>query len=374
MPQEATVGIGVIGTGWWATQFHIPAIIASARGHLAAIADRDPDRLAAAKRAFQPPLATTDHHELLSDPSVLGVIIATPHASHFSLAKDALLAGKHVLVEKPLALKGRDARELRELALKQERSLLIGHTYQHTRHARHAREIVRSGAIGDVTFISALFASMVTAYYQGNPDEYRSVFNFPVNGPAADTYSNASLSGGGQAWTQMTHLMDMIFWVTGLEAERVFARMENRDLSVDLIDSMSFTLTNGAIGIAGSTGQLKPGQNQQQEIRYYGTKGYVLQELIHGKLSVVLNDGRAEDIPDATPDEIYPAGAPAAALVNICSDGTYGDDTTESSIATVEFLEAAYRSALSGMDEATGSSPSSENMINRRENEEGRRG
>ncbi|MBX9717537.1 MAG: Gfo/Idh/MocA family oxidoreductase [Microbacteriaceae bacterium] len=354
MSSSNTAGIGVIGTGWWATQFHIPAILASANGHLAGIADRDADRLRAAVGAFQPTFSTTDHHELLSNPDVQGVLIATPHSSHFALAKDALLAGKHVLVEKPLALTGRDARELRELAHAQKRALIVGHTYQHTRHAKKAHEIVRSGAIGDVTFVSALFASMVTAYYQGNPDEYRAVFNFPVNGPGADTYSNPALSGGGQAWTQMTHLMDMVFWVTGLRGKKVFARMENLDLGVDVIDAMSFSFDNGAIGTAGSTGQLKPGQSQQQELRYYGTEGYVLQELIQGTLTIVYNDGRVEEVPDAGADELYPAGAPVQALIDICSGGDVPLDSADSSVATVEFLEAAYRSVASGHDETIG--------------------
>jgi predicted dehydrogenase len=354
MNQTSSAGIGVIGTGWWATQFHIPAINASANGHLAGIADLDGDRLAAATDAFHPRLSTTDHHELLRDDDVAGVVIATPHSSHFGLAKDALLAGKHVLVEKPLSLNGRDARELRDLAREQGKALIVGHTYQHTRHAKRAHEVVRSGGIGEVTFVTGLFASMVTAYYQGNPEEYRDVFNFPVTGPGRETYSNPELSGGGQAWTQMTHLMDMIFWVTGLSGTQVFARMENRELPVDLIDAMSFTFSNGALGTAASTGQLKPGQSQQQELRYYGTEGYLLQELIQGKLTIVYNDGRVDEVPDASVDELYPAGAPVQALIDVCSTGDVPADSADSSVATVEFLEAAYRSAASGRDEPIG--------------------
>lgn len=345
------VGIGVIGTGWWATQFHIPAIVDAASARLVALADRDHERLSTAERAFESGFATTEYRELLGMSDVIGVVIATPHASHFQLAKDALLAGKHVLVEKPLALSGRDARELRELALKQKRALLVGHTYHHTRHALRAREVISSGAIGDVTFISALFASMVTAYYQGDPQQYRDLFDFPVNGPAPETYSDPALSGGGQAWTQMTHLMDMVFWVTGLTCDRVFARMEDRGLGVDLIDAASFRLSNGAIGTAGSTGQLLPRQSQQQELRYYGTEGYVLQELIHGELSIVYNDGRHETLPDLAPKEIYPAQAPVQSLIEICGGGAYSSDSADSSVATVEFLETAYRSSRSQKDE-----------------------
>jgi predicted dehydrogenase len=289
---------------------------------------------------------------LLADAGVHGVVIATPHSTHFNLARDALLAGKHVLLEKPMTLTAVDARRLREISEAEGQGLIIGHTYQYTRHASKAREIVTRGGIGEVTFVSALFSSMVAAYYQGNPEEYREVFNFPVNGPAPDTYSNPSLSGGGQGWTQMVHLMDMVFCVTGLQADRVFARMSNRDLDVDLIDSMSFALNNGGLGTAGSTGQLKPGQPQQQEIRYYGSEGYLLQDLLNGTMTIVYNDGREEEkLPDLLAEEIYPTGAPVDRLIEICRTGEYSSEALESSIAAVEFLEAAYRSAESGKDE-----------------------
>lgn len=345
------VGIGVIGTGWWSTQFHVPAIINNNQATLAGFADRDSVRLAAASDAFHPRLVTTDHSELLADAAVHGVVIATPHSTHFNLARDALLAGKHVLLEKPMTLTAVDARELRTIAETQDKALIIGHTYRYTDHARKAREIVTKGGIGEVTFVSALFSSMVAAYYQGNPEEYRQVFNFPVNGPAPDTYSNPLLSGGGQGWTQMVHLMDMVFGVTGLQAEKVFARMNNRDLDVDLIDSMSFTFSNGGLGTAGSTGQLKPGQPQQQEIRYYGSEGFLLQDLLNGTMIIVYNDGREEKLPDALADEVYPTGAPVDRLIEICRTGEYSLEALESSIAAVEFLEAAYHSAESGKDE-----------------------
>ncbi len=345
------VGIGVIGTGWWSTQFHIPAIVDNSQATLAGLADRDSARLSAAQAVFDPPLSTTNHEELLADSSVDGVVIATPHSTHFPLAKDALMAGKHVLLEKPMTLTGAHARGLHDLAVEKNRALIIGHTYQYTRHATRAREVVAGGHIGDITFVSALFTSMVSAYYQGTPEEYREVFNFPVTGPSPDTYSNPALSGGGQAWTQMTHLMDMVFFVTGLDAERVFARMNKRDLGVDLLDSMSFVFSNGGLGTAGSTGQLKPGQPQQQEIRYYGTEGFLLQELIHGTTTIVYNDGREEELPKLSPDEVYPTGAPVGALIEACQIGNFSRDVIGSSIAAVEFLEAAYLSAESGRDE-----------------------
>jgi predicted dehydrogenase len=346
------VGIGVIGTGWWSSQFHIPAVIANPLARLASIADPDPDRLRASKDAFQAPQAVASHAELLRNPSVHAVVIATPHASHFELARDALTAGKHVLVEKPITLDVAQADELRRLAKAKGLALTIGHTYHHTRHAQRARDVVNGGAIGDVRLVSALFASMVTAYYRGQPDEYDAVFSFPVVGPNPATYSDPALSGGGQGWTQVTHLMDMVFWVTGLEPARVFARMNNEGLPVDLVDSFSMQFSNGALCAGSSTGQLLPGQQQQQEIRYYGTEGYLLQELINGQLRIVYNSGDIEELPPLTASEVYPAHAPVDWLVEIASGSVpVPADSADSSVATVRFLDAAYRSATSGRDE-----------------------
>ncbi len=352
------VGIGVIGTGWWATQFHIPSVVANPDASLRALADQDSDRLDAASARYKPAASYPTHTALLADPSVDAVVIATPHSSHYDLARDALLAGKHVLVEKPLTLDAAEAHELKRLAAAAGLALVVGHTYHHTRHAQRVHDIVRGGSLGEITFVSGLFASMVTAYYAGRPDEYDEVFHFPVVGPAADTYSNPALSGGGQGWTQMTHLIDMIFWVTGLRPKAVFARMSDTGLPVDVIDSTSFALSNGALGTAGSTGQLLPKQSQQQEIRYYGTRGYLLQELIHGTVEVVYNDGTTETLEPLTADEIYPAMSPVASLVEIAAGRTeVPTDGADSAIATVEFLQSAYRSARSGQDESVPAPP-----------------
>jgi predicted dehydrogenase len=208
--------------------------------------------------------------------------------------------------------------------------------------------MIRQGEIGELLFVSGLFASMIEAYHRGDCEEYREVFRFPVTGPERSTYSDPKLSGGGQAQTQICHAMDMVFWVTGRRASAVHAFMAKRDLAVDLTDAISYRLDNGAIGTMGFTGSLWPGQPQQQEIRYYGTRGYVLQELIHGKLTLCRNDGSIESIPDLSRDEIYPAGAVSAAWIDVILGLCENSADAETAVATVEFIEAAYQSAARG--------------------------
>ena len=337
--------MAVIGTGWWATQWHIPSLSDYARAELCALADPNPDRLAAAAERWPVPRTYLDYRELLGSGEVEGVVIATPHASHYEIASSALEAGIHVLVEKPLVLKAIEAWDLVHRAERNDLHLMVGYTFQFTRQARKAREIIQSGRIGELRFVSGLFASMVESYYRGRPEDYEPVFQFPVTGPGKSTYSDPKIAGGGQGQTQVTHAMGMVFWVTGRRAIEVSAHIESFDLAVDLVDAMAYRLDNGAVGTMGSTGTLRPGQPQQQEFRYYGTEGFLLQDLLQGKLAAYYNDGTLEEIADLTEDEIYPAHLPARALVDLILGEGENLAPPESAAATVEFLEACYQSA-----------------------------
>jgi UDP-2-acetamido-3-amino-2,3-dideoxy-glucuronate N-acetyltransferase len=93
--------------------------------------------------------------EMLADPAVAALAIATPPVSHFSLAREALLAGKHVLVEKPLALKLADAEELAALARSVGRRLMVGHQLQYHPAYRELSRLVRDGALGRIHHIAA---------------------------------------------------------------------------------------------------------------------------------------------------------------------------------------------------------------------------
>jgi predicted dehydrogenase len=354
------VRVGVVGTGWWATQFHLPALQENPSVAVAALADPDEHRLAAAADRFGVRSRFLDAGDLFASGQVDAVVVATPHATHYELAKGALACDLHVLCEKPFVLVSDQARELSAMARARGLHLLIGHTYRFTRHARQARAMVRDGRLGDLLFVSVLFASMVEAYYRGRPEEYSEVFGFPVTGPGRRTYSDPSLSGGGQAQTQVTHAIDMVLWVTGRRPTEVHAYMDNRDLAVDLVDAVAYRLDNGAVGTMGSTGSLRPGQSQQQELRYYGTEGFLLQELIHGQLSFHGNDGTVEVVDPLSDDEVYPAGATSACLVDLIMGSTENLADAESAVATVEFLEAAYASARSGRPASIGSHAAAE--------------
>jgi predicted dehydrogenase len=144
---------GVIGWGYWGPKIarNLDSI---PHATVTAIADADMLRLAAFK-SDQPWIMTTSHAKEVFRSDVDAVVIATPVRTHYSLAKDALLHGKHVLVEKPLTANVGQAEELVELAAKQQRILMVGHTFEYNPAVNELRKLVQSGDLGKIYCIEA---------------------------------------------------------------------------------------------------------------------------------------------------------------------------------------------------------------------------
>jgi predicted dehydrogenase len=147
------VRVGVIGCGYWgpklARNFHeLPD------STLAMVSDLREERLADIKQLYPQTTVTLNYLDLFQD-SVDAVVIATPVSTHYRLVKAALLAGKHVLVEKPLTLRSDHARELIDIAKERDLRLMVGHTFEYNPAVEAVRTIVQSGEIGEVYYLNA---------------------------------------------------------------------------------------------------------------------------------------------------------------------------------------------------------------------------
>lgn len=153
-PQEPPIGAAVVGYGYWGPNL---ARNLDERPELSlrALCDRDPSQRSAFARRFPHVPAVADFADVLSDPSIEAVVIATPPQTHHPLARAALLAGKHVLVEKPLATSVADARELAELAKARGQVLMPGHTFIYSPAVNAVRDLIRDGEVGDVHFVTS---------------------------------------------------------------------------------------------------------------------------------------------------------------------------------------------------------------------------
>jgi predicted dehydrogenase len=148
------VRIAVVGCGYWG-----PNLVRNFLGfpdcEVAGICDTSHARLQHMLKLY-PNLATFPSVDaLLAEPSVDAVVIATPVRHHHAIAKQCLAAGKHVLVEKPMAASSAQCRELSGLARERGLTLMVGHTFLFSPNVRKIKEIIASGEIGDIHYISA---------------------------------------------------------------------------------------------------------------------------------------------------------------------------------------------------------------------------
>ena len=149
------IGVGVIGFGYWgpnlARNFH-----ETSGFNLKAISDLSQQRLDFAKNRYPSIQVFNNYLDLLNDPEIEAVALSTPTHTHFDIGIAALKAGKHLLVEKPLASSVEQAKQLVEEAARQKRVLLVDHTFIYTGAVRKLRELVEEESLGKVLYYDAV--------------------------------------------------------------------------------------------------------------------------------------------------------------------------------------------------------------------------
>ena len=144
--------VAVVGLGYWGPN-HVRNLLALDACSAVVAVDRDATRLKPFEGSHAALTTSTDLDATLADPEVRAVVLSTPVFTHYDLAKSILQSGKSVLVEKPLTTSRETSEELVQLAI--ERGLLVsaGHTFLFSPPVQAVREIVRSGAIGDLLYL-----------------------------------------------------------------------------------------------------------------------------------------------------------------------------------------------------------------------------
>jgi predicted dehydrogenase len=144
--------VALLGYGYWGPNLARNLHLRLGRGWVAC-ADRDPARLAEVTHRYPWVRTCDDAAPVLGDPQVDAVVVATPARTHAPLVQAALEAGKHVLVEKPLALSTVEAVALAELADAAGRVLLVGHTFEYNPAVTRIRDLLAAGELGDLWYL-----------------------------------------------------------------------------------------------------------------------------------------------------------------------------------------------------------------------------
>lgn len=259
---------GVVGCGEIAAATCL-GLSASPNTSIAMLMDTRPETLADLAELYQVP-TTTDFEDVLKNPDVDAVYIATPHYLHMPLGIRAAQAGKHVLVEKPIATTLEDADKL--IAACESAGVKLGVAYYAQVDDGHimARDLIRAGILGDIISVRLTSISdKPTYYWQGG-------YTRRVK---TDWRTSKAQAGGGVMLMNISHDLNSVRFVTGLEVTRVFAESDTLATDIEVEDTIGAVLRfqNGAIGVIQAGSALRGGDYQSKDgPRIYGTKGQII--------------------------------------------------------------------------------------------------
>jgi UDP-N-acetyl-2-amino-2-deoxyglucuronate dehydrogenase len=255
MSNERTYGFAILGAGMVA-EYHRQAIEANADigARLVAVGHYNPDRFEAIAADFGAPCTT--HGQLLSNPAVDIVCICTPSGQHADQAIAAAQAGKHVLVEKPMALNLDDADAMIETCSRERVKLGVVLQRRAEPLFRRVREAISGGDLGELTL------GIVTIPYV-RPQAYFE---------QAEWRGTWGMDGGGVLMNQGIHLVDLLIWYMGDPVDvQAYANTLHRDIEVEDTLAAALRFPNGALATITATTTTAPGFPHRVEI--YGTGG-----------------------------------------------------------------------------------------------------
>lgn len=153
------IKLAVFGVGHWGPN-HVRSLNSLPGSRVDAVADLDEGRLERVRETNPGLRYERDYRLILKDPNIDAVIVATPIGTHYEIVRESLLAGKHVLCEKPLCKTSEQGRELVELARTEGRRLMVGHVFLFNPGIVKLKELIDAGDLGDLRYLSASRANL----------------------------------------------------------------------------------------------------------------------------------------------------------------------------------------------------------------------
>lgn len=261
------VRLGFIGCGNIARKRH-GRLFAETVPEAAIVALADPDRqnldlFVAEVPTDAPPALFTDYREMLATVPLDAVLIASPHAFHFQQAMDALDAGCHLLIEKPMVISTPDALALIARANAAGRAISIAFPGPFTCEFQYIREVIAAGDLGDLYLITGLCA-------QDNLAKFRHTWRF-----------QRALSGGGNLYDSGAHLFNAMLYLTDRAVTDVSAFIDNKGEEVDVVATAALRFTRGMLGNAAVSSATTW---FEQGLYLHGTRGSIKTSIYGGSL------------------------------------------------------------------------------------------
>lgn len=341
--------IAIIGAGWWGVEVYVPALLENQDVDFVAVNRRNQTALDEILTKFDIPRGYTDYKEMLAQENLDAVVITSPHTLHFEHARDALEAGCHVLIDKPMTTSASDARALVELAKEKGREIIIPYGWNYKDFATTASELIANGRIGEVRHVTCQMATFTYDLFGGQGLEEAADHMFQPN---KSTWADPD-KAGGYGWGQLSHALGLLFRLVDLEPAEVYALDVKSAANVDLLDSAVLTFANGAKASLSGSALVPKHCSYQLDIRIFGSEGMLLIDMERTRMELRRFD-EDDVVLDLAPDAgQYMAVEPINRLAEVCQ-GTA--KTIEANgvvgLRAIEVLDAMYRSFKSGKPEA----------------------
>jgi predicted dehydrogenase len=149
------IQVGVIGYGYWGPNL-VRNFIEIPGSKVKAVSDLNSERLVLVRHRHPMIRITTQYRDLINDPDIDAIVIATPVSTHFELALQSLQAGKHVLVEKPMAMTSDQAKRLMEEAIRRNLVLMVDHTFVYTSAVSKIKELITQQELGEIYYYDSV--------------------------------------------------------------------------------------------------------------------------------------------------------------------------------------------------------------------------
>jgi predicted dehydrogenase len=336
------IRVGVIGAGWYAAESHIPVLAGRDDVALDGVCRLGAAELDRVRAHFGFAFASEDHRAVLARRPE-AAIVASPHHLHYVHARDAIEAGCHVLVEKPMTLDPAAAWDLVARARARGRHLLVANGYHYRPHLAALRGLLGE-AIGPIEHVACSFVSATRRVFEGEAGLGRWATSFFR--PDRATWQDPR-QGGGFAYGQLSHSIALTLWLTGLAPVSVAAATAPRE--VDLFDAASVGFANGAIGTFSGAAGWPEGQRALLTLALVGRDGAAELALHRDHLSIARHDGREIRLDVAPGDWVYRCDGPVHALIDLAKGGGENLSPGEVGASTVDVIEAMLQSSRLGI-------------------------
>lgn len=247
------IRLGIIGCGKVCWERHHPALRRTPEFQVRAVCDRDAARANRIGALFGAPRVFTNFRKMLADCELEAVAVLTETAAHTEAGVAVLESGKHLFLEKPIALTAADARSLIDARERSGRVAQLCFNLRWHRLVRHARELVRQGMVGEVKAI-------------------QSVYTHDRNGEGAPDWHRKAALGGGVVLNEAVHHHDLWRYLTGQNVSQVHLRSRPSEAYEDETSVISASLEGGIL----ATGVFSFLSGPNSEVEIFGDRGRLL--------------------------------------------------------------------------------------------------